>query len=82
MYDKRNKLTKAVEDEVREYFKDVVYKTVIPRNVRVSEAPSHGKPILLYDYSSPGSQSYVKLAKEFLNQEKALLKQQQEVANV
>jgi len=82
MYDKRNRLTKAVEDEVRGYFKDIVYKTVIPRNVRVSEAPSHGKPILLYDYSSPGSQAYIKLAKEFLKKEKQLLKQEQEVANV
>jgi chromosome partitioning protein len=67
MYDKRNKLTEQVEDDVRAYLKDSVYKTVIPRNVRVSEAPSHGKPALLYDFRCTGSQAYINLAREVLN---------------
>ena len=69
MYDKRNKLSSEVEKEAREYFKDKVYKTVIPRNVRLSEAPSHGVPVLIYDKSCPGSKSYFSFTDEFINQE-------------
>ena len=66
MYDVRNKLSSLVEDDVRSFFGDQVYETVIPRNVRVSEAPSHGLPVLLYDLSCAGSQAYVHLAGELL----------------
>jgi len=66
MYDSRNKLTHHVSTEVQTHFKDRVYKTVIPRNVRLSEAPSHGKPALLYDRKSTGAVSYLQLGKEFL----------------
>ena len=58
MYDKRNKLSGEVEREARDYFKEKVYQTIIPRNVRLSEAPSHGMPVLFYDKSCPGSKSY------------------------
>ncbi len=64
MYDKRNKLTEQVENDVRKCLGDLVFKTTIPRNVRVSEAPSHGLPVLVYDYRSPGAVAYVELAKE------------------
>ena len=67
MYDKRNKLSSQVEREARNYFKDKVYKTVIQRNVRLSEAPSHGLPCVIYDKSCVGSKSYFKLAEEFKN---------------
>ncbi len=70
MYDKRNKLSGEVEHEARNYFKDKVYSTVVPRNVRLSEAPSHGVPVLLYDKSCPGSKSYFSFTDEFLNQDK------------
>ena len=70
MYDKRNKLSSQVEREARDYFKEQVYSTVIPRNVRLSEAPSHGVPVLLYDKSCPGSKSYFNFTDEFLNKEK------------
>ena len=73
MYDGRNNLTQMVEEDVRKYFGDKVYKTVIPRNVRVSEAPSHGKPDLLYDFKCPGSQAYINLAGEVLKREKELI---------
>ena len=66
MFDKRNALSSLVEDDVRSHFKNKVYKTVIPRNVRVSEAPSHGKPVLLYDTQCAGSQAYIGLAKELI----------------
>lgn len=69
MYDKRNSLSVAVERDVRAYFGDRVFTTVIPRNVRVSEAPSHGKPVLLYDLKCPGSQAYLQLASEMLKRE-------------
>ncbi len=69
MFDKRNKLSSLVEKDVRNYFKDLVYQTVIPRNVRVSEAPSHGKPIMIYDFKSVGAQSYINLSKEVLIRE-------------
>lgn len=69
MFDKRNSLSEAVASDVRAFFVDQVYETVIPRNVRVSEAPSHGKPVLLYDLKCPGSRSYMHLASEFLRRE-------------
>ena len=72
MYDKRNKLSGEVEKEAREYFKEKVYRTVVPRNVRLSEAPSHGMPVLLYDKNCPGSRSYFNFTQEFLDQEKVM----------
>jgi chromosome partitioning protein len=69
MYDKRNSLSDAVAADVRSYFGDKVYETVIPRNVRVSEAPSHGKPVLLYDLKCSGSRAYMQLASEVLKRE-------------
>lgn len=66
MFDKRNNLSGQVADDVRAYLGEKVFKTVIPRNIRVSEAPSHGKPALLYDYKCPGSQAYIQLASELL----------------
>jgi len=66
MYDKRNNLSDQVAGEVRSHFAGHVYETVIPRNVRLSEAPSHGKPVILYDIRSSGAQSYLALAKEIL----------------
>jgi chromosome partitioning protein len=69
MYDKRNKLSSQVEEEARNYFKDKVYQTVIPRNVRLSEAPSHGVPVLIYDKNCPGSKSYYNFTDEFITQE-------------
>ena len=72
MYDKRNKLSGEVEKEARDYFKDKVYQTVVPRNVRLSEAPSHGMPVLFYDKSCPGSKSYLSFTDEFINQEKIM----------
>ncbi len=70
MFDARNNLSGQVEADVREHFGDQVYKTLIPRNVRVSEAPSFGKPVLLYDLNCTGSQAYIALAKEIVQQEK------------
>ncbi len=70
MYDRRNKLSSQVEQEARDYFKEKVYQTVIPRNVRLSEAPSHGMPVLIYDKNCPGSESYYNFTDEFINQEK------------
>ncbi len=69
MYDKRNKLSSQVEKEARDYFTEKVYSTVIPRNVRLSEAPSHGMPVLIYDKSCPGSKSYFNFTDEFINQD-------------
>jgi chromosome partitioning protein len=66
MADHRNNLSRNIEDEVREYFKNKVYQTIIPRNVRISEAPSHGRPVLLYDTKCLGSKAYIDLAKEFV----------------
>ena len=71
MYDKRNKLSSQVEKEARDYFKEKVYSTIIPRNVRLSEAPSHGIPVLLYDKSCSGSKSYFSFTNEFLNKEES-----------
>ena len=67
MYDKRYSMTRDVEADVRKTFGDMVFKTVIPRNVRVSEAPSHGKPALFYDFNSTGAQSYLRVATEIVN---------------
>jgi chromosome partitioning protein len=72
MHDARTSLSKEVATEVRAFFGAKVYETMIPRNVRVAEAPSHGKPILLYDYDCPGSQAYIKLAHEIIERERLL----------
>ena len=72
MFDRRNNLCEMVAADVRGYLGDRVYKTMIPRNVRVSEAPSHGKPVLLYDLRCAGSQAYVRLAREILQRENSL----------
>ena len=69
MYDDRTNLTKQVAADLREFFGEEVLRTIIPRNVRLAEAPSHGKPILLYDPGSRGSESYIQLAKEILSNE-------------
>ena len=71
MYDKRNKLSGEVEIEARNYFKEKVYKNVVPRNVRLSEAPSHGMPVIFYDKTCPGSKSYINFTEEFLAQEES-----------
>jgi len=72
MFDKRNNLSDSVAADVRGYFGDKVYQTVIPRNVRVSEAPSHGKPVLLYDVACAGSKAYIQLAGELIRQNRPM----------
>ena len=72
MYDRRNNLSDQVVADVRQYMGNKVYDTIIPRNVRVSEAPSYGKPVLLYDLKCSGSQAYLKLASEIVQRERAL----------
>jgi chromosome partitioning protein len=74
MYDRRNSLSAQVAKDVREHFGTTVYETVIPRNVRVSEAPSFGKPALIYDLKCAGSQAYIKLARELVGRERERLK--------
>ena len=69
MYDPRNNLSTQVEADVRSFLGDKVYGTTIPRNVRVSEAPSHGKPVLLYDLKCAGAQAYLRLASEVIQRE-------------
>ena len=69
MFDKRNKLSGQVDTEARKFFKNKVYQTVIPRNVRLSEAPSHGTPVLVYDKLCSGSKSYLSFTEEFIKQE-------------
>jgi chromosome partitioning protein len=71
MFDSRNNLAEQVANEVRKYFGNKVYNTVINRNVTLSEAPSHGKPVILYDIRSKGAQSYLDLAREVLSHAKA-----------
>ncbi len=73
MFDKRNKLSAQVDAEARKFFKSKVYHTVIPRNVRLSEAPSHGAPVLIYDKLCSGSKSYLSFADEFLKQENIMV---------
>lgn len=75
MYDQRNKLTSMVEKDVRGYFGDKVYKTVIPRNVRLSEAPSYGLPAIVYDMKCAGARAYIQLASEVIKRERKLKKQ-------
>ncbi len=73
MYDRRNSLSEQVADDVRSVLGDKVYQTVIPRNVRVSEAPSYGQPVLLYDNACAGSQAYISLASEIIRRERTLI---------
>lgn len=80
MYDRRNKLTEQIENDVRAYFAEKVYSSVIPRNVRMSEAPSHGKPALIYDMHCAGSKAYIQMASELLKRERAHQKQISEAA--
>ena len=75
MYDRRNKFTEQIENDVRGYFGETVYNAVIPRNIRMSEAPSHGKPALIYDMHCAGSKAYIQLASELLKREKQLQKE-------
>jgi chromosome partitioning protein len=72
MFDRRNSLSEQVAQDVRGVLGDKVYETVIPRNVRVSEAPSYGKPVLLYDHACMGSQAYIRLASEIIRRERLL----------
>jgi chromosome partitioning protein len=70
MFDRRTNLSNQVAEEAQKYFKDLVFKTIVPRNIRLSEAPSFGKPILLYDATSAGAQSYFDLAKEIIRNQR------------
>ncbi|HBT41404.1 MAG TPA: chromosome partitioning protein ParA, partial [Rhodospirillaceae bacterium] len=70
MFDQRNNLSGMVETDVRDHFGDKVYETVIPRNVRISEAPSHGRPVLIYDTACAGSRAYLNLASEVISRER------------
>ena len=72
MFDGRNTLTNQVADELRRHFGDKVYKTIIPRNITLAEAPSHGKPVILYDNHSKGAQSYISLAEEVIGNENSV----------
>jgi chromosome partitioning protein len=72
MFDKRNNLASQVVEDARSTLGDLVYDTIIPRNVRISEAPSFGKPVLLYDMNCAGSQAYLRLASELIQREKNL----------
>jgi len=72
MYDERTNLSAAVASDLRDFYGRQVFETVIPRNVRISEAPSHGKPVLLYDHACAGSQAYIRLASEIIRRERDL----------
>lgn len=80
MFDKRNNLSGQVADDVREHFGPLVYKTVIPRNVRISEAPSYGLPAIVYDMKCPGSRAYISLAREVIARERQRAKTDKEAA--
>lgn len=82
MFDRRNRLTFKVANDVKKHFKDTVFKAVIPRNVRLSECPSHGKPIMIYDPSSPGALGYMNLAREFLVRQDLLSLQEEDMVSV
>ena len=71
MFDKRNNLSEQVAQDARGHLGDKVFDTIIPRNVRISEAPSHGKPALIYDHTCSGSRAYMDLAREFLRREES-----------
>lgn len=71
MYDKRNSLSLSVESDARKHLGNLVFKSIIPRNIKISEAPSYGRPVLIYDVKCPGSQAYMELAKEFLEKERS-----------
>ena len=79
MYDPRNKLSMDVSDQLKKHFGDKVYRTIIPRNIRLAEAPSFGKPVMYYDKNSTGSKAYLSLAGEILRREEQLLSSHQEV---
>ncbi len=81
MYDRRNRLTNEIEADVREHLGDLVFNTAIPRNVRLSEAPSHGKPAVIYDHRCMGSRAYLQLAKEVLKKRKAAAITPRQAAN-
>ncbi len=81
MYDPRNRLSGAVADDVREFFGEKVYNTVIPRNVKLSEAPSYGLPAIVYDMKCPGAQAYIRLAGEVIRREKQIAAIAQSTAN-
>ncbi len=74
MYDPRNRLTLQVEEDIRGFLQDKVYQTVIPRNVKISEAPSHGKPVIVYDINCSGSRAYINLAKEVIKKNNIIIK--------
>ena len=84
MYDSRTLLAEQVENQVRKYFSEFLMKTIIPRNIRLSEAPSHGKPIVLYASRSKGSDSYVALAQEIIQRTKneIIKKEKQQIESV
>lgn len=78
MYDRRNSLSSVIAEDVRSHFKNLVFNTVVPRNVKISEASSHGKPVILYDVKSTGAIAYIELAREFLAREKQNEKRSEE----
>jgi chromosome partitioning protein len=79
MYDGRNNLSKLVAKEIKNHFPDDTFKTIIPRNVKLSECPSHGKPIIIYDITSRGSEAYLSLAREIIVKERELQTEQQDL---
>ena len=81
MYDRRNNLSHQVEEEIRSHFKDEVFKTVVPRNVKLSEAPSHGKPVILYDINSSGSVAYLEVAREIIKRQNGGVKEVEKIAS-